>query len=96
MDTRKKLLIIVALLVLGAGGFITFRIQNKKTPPVSVLQKTYVALGDSVAAGVGLETASDTTACYRYKEGYPQVLADSLTLRLTNLSCSGASIDAGL
>lgn len=56
----------------------------------------YVAMGDSVAAGIGLNTPSDSSACERYNESYPYVLAQSKRLTLTNISCSGATIESGI
>lgn len=56
---------------------------------------SYVALGDSVAAGLGLPLASNATSsdvqCGRSPLGYPASVARSLNLPLTNLACSGAT-----
>jgi lysophospholipase L1-like esterase len=55
----------------------------------------YVALGDSVAAGIGLPVGTYTTArdkqCGRSSAGYPNLVADALDLELTNAACSGAT-----
>jgi lysophospholipase L1-like esterase len=66
------------------------------TPPDAThTNGAYVALGDSVAAGVGLQplaspTAEDT-ACARTAQAYPQLVAASLGTTVQNLACSGAT-----
>jgi lysophospholipase L1-like esterase len=58
-------------------------------------QKTYAALGDSVAAGQGLATlahaTSSDTQCGRSAQAYPQLIAVSHDFKLTYLACSGAT-----
>lgn len=56
----------------------------------------YVALGDSVAAGDGLATNSDPSACNRTDESYPSVVARSAQQDLRNIACSGATTGAGI
>lgn len=53
----------------------------------------YVALGDSVAAGLGLSGtySNDDPRCGRTLQGYPNYVASGLGLPLTNLACSGAT-----
>jgi lysophospholipase L1-like esterase len=55
----------------------------------------YAALGDSVAAGIGLPAGAYTTArdrqCGRSGAGYPNLVANALNLKLTNVACSGAT-----
>jgi lysophospholipase L1-like esterase len=97
MTTRtKRIGAVLFVLIIGAvvAGFITARPAKKVEVSQSKLK--YVALGDSVAAGDGLETASDTTACYRYQEGYPALVAQENNFELTNLSCTGATIAVGV
>jgi len=55
---------------------------------------TYVALGDSVAAGAGLPTAD--AICARSPQAYPNQIAASLGASVTSLACSGAKVDEGL
>jgi lysophospholipase L1-like esterase len=61
----------------------------------STAGKTYVALGDSYAAGFGLPTATPTRTqypgCAQTSLDYPHRLAALLKLRLTDASCSGAT-----
>lgn len=52
----------------------------------------YVAMGSSFAAGPGLEPVADET-CFRSAQNYPAQVADALDLVLTDVSCTGASID---
>lgn len=57
---------------------------------------TYVALGDSVAAGLGLPLPANadasTTACGRSAQGYPNLVAASMNMSLLNVSCSGTTM----
>ena len=57
---------------------------------------TYVALGDSYAAGFGLPTPATPTrpafpGCDQTSLNYPHQLAAQLSLQLTDASCSGAT-----
>ncbi len=60
---------------------------------------TYVALGDSVAAGFGLPSTSTNPIdqlCGRSTKAYPYFLAVALHASLTQAACSSASVTAGL
>ncbi|MBC7943469.1 SGNH/GDSL hydrolase family protein [Candidatus Saccharibacteria bacterium] len=61
---------------------------------------TYVALGDSVAAGAGLPLFSNATTedvlCKRSYQAYPYKIAAQLNTSVTQLSCSGAKVDEGI
>ena len=57
---------------------------------------SYIALGDSVAAGVGLANYSDSSACDRTDQSYPKLVAVKLHYKLTSLACSGATTTNGL
>ncbi len=70
--------------------------NNTPAPAKVVYSKHYVALGDSVAAGVGLKDYTDSSACDRTKQAYPTKLASSLQYGLQNVACSGATIPAGI
>lgn len=84
-------LILLFILLFGISSNSS---NNKKT--TVVLYKNYVALGDSVSAGVGLMNYSDSSACDRTNQSYPNIVALKLNLNLKNLSCSGATIDQGV
>lgn len=65
-------------------------------PPVSTTGKTYVALGDSYAAGYGLPVPSAPTGkpvpgCEQTTGDYPHILSAQLGLTLTDVACSGAT-----
>lgn len=66
------------------------------TPPAATSGKTYVALGDSYAAGFGLPAPSTPTGkpvpgCAQTTGDYPHLLAAQLGLALTDVTCSGAT-----
>lgn len=52
---------------------------------------TYVALGDSYAAGVGGGERVD--ACFRSRAGYPVIVAEEIGRTLAYEACSGAVVD---
>lgn len=58
----------------------------------SVVTGRYVALGDSVTAGLGLSGSPTDGPCGQSTQGYPTMVAGSKNLQLTNLSCSGATM----
>jgi lysophospholipase L1-like esterase len=93
----KKIYSIVGVIVmlLVVGGVFLFRKKPVTTAVVSPTVR-YVALGDSVSAGVGLPTASDSSACDRTDESYPNVFAKNHSFALTHLGCSGATVQAGI
>jgi hypothetical protein len=55
----------------------------------------YAAMGDSVAAGLGLtgmsNANSNDTQCGRSSQGYPSLVAQQTGYRLVNVACSGAT-----
>lgn len=57
----------------------------------------YVAMGDSVAAGIGLKSLSSPTAkdlaCGRSAQAYSKYVAAGLGTSVKNVACSGASAD---
>lgn len=65
-------------------------------PPASTSGGTYAALGDSVAAGLGLPLPANadasTTACGRSSQGYPNLVTSSMNLSLLNVSCSSTTM----
>jgi lysophospholipase L1-like esterase len=59
----------------------------------NVLRGSYVALGDSYTAGLGIpEQAGATAGCGQSTSSYPYLVARSLRLDLTDMSCSSATI----
>lgn len=59
-------------------------------PSTQSQNKKYVALGDSIAAGLGLGS-SDPTGCGRSTGAYAYQVAQARGLTLTHLACSGAT-----
>ena len=51
----------------------------------------YVALGDSFTAAPLVPVTDVADGCFRSDGNYPSLLADALDLRLTDVSCSGAT-----
>jgi lysophospholipase L1-like esterase len=94
----KKYIIAGAVIFLLAAVIVGVKLQqpDKVAAPAVATAGSYVALGDSVAAGVGLKTDSDVSACNRTDESYPHQAASALNYKLTNLACSGATIPAGI
>jgi lysophospholipase L1-like esterase len=91
---RYLILGIILTLLIGVGVF--FLRTPTHTDMLSKETKYYVALGDSVAAGVGLKYDSDASACDRTNQSYPNRVASELQYRFTNLACSGATLSAGI
>ena len=58
-----------------------------------MLRGSYVALGDSYTAGLGVpEQTGATPGCGQSTDSYPRLVASSLRLKLTDMSCSSATI----
>jgi lysophospholipase L1-like esterase len=64
------------------------------TPKAAAWQhRSYVALGDSYAAGLGIpDSAGAIAGCGQSGSSYPYLVARSLRLELTDMSCSSATI----
>lgn len=84
----------LAALLLGIFAFMHFRTANPKS--MGVEKPLYLAFGDSIAAGQGLETESDSSACNRTTESYPNYVSANLDYKLVSVACSGATIAQGL
>ena len=52
---------------------------------------TYAALGDSVAAGLGLAGQVEDSRCGRTQQAYAYQVAQSRNLQLNHIACSGAT-----
>lgn len=89
---RFTLLVITATLFLG-----TILAPVAGALPTS---PTYVALGDSVAAGSGLPIITWATSldkkCERSSQSYPYQIAAQLQTTVTHLACRGAKVDEGI
>ncbi|MEO5499728.1 MAG: GDSL-type esterase/lipase family protein [Candidatus Saccharimonadales bacterium] len=60
----------------------------------------YVALGDSVSAGFGLDAGTEIShqdqLCSRSSLAYPYLVGQTLNTKVRQLACSGATFDEGL
>ena len=88
---RKLVLLVVAV---GAVLATLFAYTASAGPP----SRTYVALGDSVAAGAGLPTTNATSdeLCGRSDQAYPYVFAEQINAGVKHYACTGAKVDDGL
>ncbi len=78
-----------ALLLVACTG------SGPRPPVASAPGPGYVAMGSSFAAGPGIASSADVpaTRCARSSDNYPHLLARRLHLRLTDVSCSGATTE---
>lgn len=68
--------------------------QPTPTPAPPATSGTYAALGDSVAAGLGLPAGTSPAGhpqCRRSSQAYGQTVASTMGLRLNHAACSGAT-----
>lgn len=79
------LVLVAAVLV-----FVVLVYQGKRSPTGN---PTYVAMGSSFAAGIGLgaRAPGSPIACMRTINGYPQQLSRLIGLPLLDMTCSGAT-----
>lgn len=80
----------------STGTYRTFASTTRsQSAPVPATAGAYVALGDSVAAGLGLPTKSTVPTserrCGRTAEAYPNTVARAMSLPLVHKACSGAT-----
>lgn len=75
---------------------LMWRPDTPRTNPPEVKNSLYIALGDSVASGLGLATPGDSSGCGRTKEAYPYLLAARADYQLVHLACSGATLATGI
>ena len=93
----KRFLVSMVLVIMAAAAGITLNFSPKVATALE--SKRYVALGDSVAAVLGLVQGSSTPedqACGRSTQAYPQQVAANLSLTVEQYACSGAKVDEGL
>ena len=97
-SVRKQLASVIVLGLLVAAqpfGLATVHAQSVFKKPA----QTYAALGDSIASGAGLtltDNSPETLACDRSTQSYPYQVSSELGMELTDVTCSGASVPAGL
>ncbi|MFG2133519.1 SGNH/GDSL hydrolase family protein [Streptomyces sp. NPDC048751] len=89
MKTTLRLALATALSTLALSATTPATAASTATEPLR-----YVALGDSYAATPLVPPADPTSpACLRSQAGYPRIAAEALGAALTNVSCSGATVD---
>lgn len=66
-------------------------ISDPPASPATGEGSSYVALGDSYTAGPLIPTTDLAEGCLRSDGNYPSLVASALDLRLTDVSCSGAT-----
>ena len=94
---RKVLIVVGVIIAVTAFGSAIMPAKNtSRQTVVTANQGKYLALGDSVAAGVGLSDYSDASACDRTNQAYPFLVATKQHYNLTSVACSGAATEAGL
>lgn len=95
---RRRLLTALSLVTVASGVGVLATLVDAGAAPATTTGKTYVALGDSYAAGFGLPLPSTPTGqpvpgCEQTTGDYPHILAGQLGLTLTDVACSGATTD---
>jgi len=78
--------------ILSIGAFVAPASAQVPTTTDATAGAAYVALGDSYAAGLGLEPLTDVavTGCATSGLNYPHRIAEALDLDLTDVTCSSA------
>ena len=92
----SKLFIVWGVVLIVASVAIIHVTSGNNKKITIANQQSYVALGDSVSAGVGLQNYSDSSACDRTNQSYPNIISSALHFALSNQSCSGATLTAGI
>ena len=92
----KKKYVVVGIGILLLLCILVVTLNRKTSQTVIKPHKLYIALGDSVSAGVGLQDYSDSSACDRTIEAYPNIVGTNLDLNTQNISCSGATFASGI
>jgi hypothetical protein len=88
MRARGRLLSCLVSIVIALAGFVTAGALPAAATPGIV---SYVALGDSYAAGQGALPYDRDEACKRSSKGYPALLNLESRIQLqANPTCSGA------
>jgi lysophospholipase L1-like esterase len=95
---RRKIFISfgIVLLALVLASVPVILTRKKSIPPPEQKKQNMIALGDSIAAGFGLNTPSDISQCGRTDESYPKLVAQKLGFDLLSFACSGATVPEGI
>lgn len=83
---------VVATVATVSMGIATSSPAHAGGPDAGPTPLTYVALGDSAAAGPLIPDQDPNIACLRSNRNYPRVAAETLGADLTDVTCSGARL----
>ncbi|QWT22688.1 hypothetical protein KPL76_07650 [Subtercola sp. PAMC28395] len=81
---------VASLFAVGAAGSASAAPLSTKSNKTIV---NYVALGDSYSSGLGLKNFTGPAGCARSSNNYANHIANSLKLKLTDVTCDGAAAD---
>jgi lysophospholipase L1-like esterase len=97
MSRSRRLSAILLTTVSATVAAVTVAAPAAAAPPADRITggEEYVSLGSSFAAGPGLPLAGGPAFCSRSTLNYPQLVAAAFdpNLRLTDASCSGATVN---
>ena len=93
---NKKIIFSIITVVTIISAFFVYKAQkNEADESVTIQKPLYVAMGDSVVAGIGLGTGIPGT-CGRTDQAYANKIAEVKNYELKNIACSGATIERGI
>lgn len=94
----KKIILPLVAFIIILFYFVVFFNNHKKSNQITLKNhvSSYIAMGDSVAAGLGTGNYIDASACDRSSKSYPVILAHDLGMKLIDLACSGAKLSSGV
>src|SRR6266540_5458482 len=93
MQQMKRITYLLIAGLLSALPFVSPAVAHAQSAPAGA--PAYVALGDSVAAGLGLASSAGTgqsPQCGRSTAAYAYQVARAKNLELEHLACSGATV----
>jgi lysophospholipase L1-like esterase len=97
---KRLFVVVMAAVMLSSAalipGTVSAQTTTREATTQAAPQKTYAALGDSVAAGLGLpgvpSPKGTDTLCGRSNSSYTNIVAKNMRLRMTKAACSGATV----
>jgi lysophospholipase L1-like esterase len=89
----------ISYLIAGLLSLVTLVFAPVSASAATTQLNTYVAVGDSIAAGAGLplmDSSTETKACGRSDQAYPHLVAAAKNIPLNHIACGGATVKEGL